>query len=401
LGVKTENFTAPIAPLNITIKARLVDAGNDHTLLYGDDGYLYTFGKNNVGQLGNGLSGNNAQSSFPVRVNFTLSPDEVVKAVGTSWSDYCVILVLNKKTAITTLYSWGHHFDGYLGLGELGSFGRNQSTPRAVKMNNLQNEVVVQLNVADTHTLILTQSGKVFGWGDNSFGQIGDGGVQTKTEPTAVLLTSLATKTVMSISAQGGYHSFILTTDGSLFGWGRNDVGQLGDGTTTNKLTAVPILGLLSGKVVTSVVGGADHTLVYTTESKLYAMGGNDFGQCGNRSISGPVASGAVESIAMNQLFYKLALWPSKIYAGSQTSYFLFSNGWIYSIGNNGWGQLGDGTQKTNILGSKLRTDNNGDFFQRQITDLAVGQQHVVVIASGAFSLGISMLCFVVIALIL
>jgi alpha-tubulin suppressor-like RCC1 family protein len=302
---------------------------------------------------------------------------------------------------LSTLYSWGHNFDGFLGYGSYGQFGLNQSTPRAVKVNNLQTEIVSTLNVADTHTLVLTQTGKVYGWGDNQYGQLGDGSAQSKPEPTATVLTALAGKTVSFLSATGGYHSFVITTDGLLFGWGRNDLGQLGDGTQISKLTAVPILGLLTGKTITNVVSGADHTIVYTTESKAYAMGGNGFGQAGNKSIGGAISNGAVESIAMNELFWSIGLWPTKIYAGAQTTYFSFSDGSIYSFGTNDWGQLGDGTQKINILGSKLRTDDNGAFFGRKIQSIAVGERHVVVIASNAYTVGLSMMCLFIVALFL
>jgi alpha-tubulin suppressor-like RCC1 family protein len=97
--------------------------------------------------------------------------------------------------------------------------------------NNVQNQVITQIAVGNAHTIILTQSNQLYGWGLNNLGQIGDGTFVDKSSPTAVILTALLGKTIISIKARGDFN-LALTKDGFVYSWGANNLYQLGDGKT-------------------------------------------------------------------------------------------------------------------------------------------------------------------------
>ena len=131
---------------------------------------------------------------------------------------------------------------------------------------------------------MLTSDGKVFAWGENSSGQLGNGTTNDSTTPVAVdMRGALSGKTVTAIAA-GSYHTLVLTSDGKVFAWGYNGWGQLGDGTTTHRTTAVAVdmSGALLGKTVTAIAGGGGHTVALTSDGKVFAWGQNTYGQLGD-----------------------------------------------------------------------------------------------------------------------
>ncbi len=135
----------------------------------------------------------------------------------------------------------------------------------------------VAVSAGGRHTCALTAAGGVRCWGDNFFGQLGDG--TTTERHTPVDVTGL-TSGVAAVSA-GARHTCAVTTASGLKCWGRNLFGQLGDGTTTERHTPVDVTGLTSG--VAAVSAGGLHTCAVTTAGGL---------KCWGRNITGPVGDG-------------------------------------------------------------------------------------------------------------
>jgi alpha-tubulin suppressor-like RCC1 family protein len=130
------------------------------------------------------------------------------------------------------LYTWGHN-----GYGQLGTSNFTDSwVPQLVSGLTAP---VVSFSTGGFHALALLDNGTLWAWGDNSSGELGDG--TTTLHPSPIMVGSGLLKTIELIT--GRVHSFAFLGDFSLFAWGDNGGGQLGDGTQNTKLSPVPVVG--------------------------------------------------------------------------------------------------------------------------------------------------------------
>ncbi|HOY62044.1 MAG TPA: RCC1 repeat-containing protein, partial [bacterium] len=164
---------------------------------------------------------------------------------------------------------WGNNDYGILGDGTT----TDSNIP--VDVVGLTNGVV-SVSSGVMHACALTTSGGVKCWGDNAHGKLGDGMITSSTIPVDVVgLTS-----GVALISSGAYHTCALTTSGGVKCWGNNDYGQLGDGTNTDRHAPVDVVGLTSG--VASVSSGFDHTCAVTTSGGVKCWGTNYYGQIGD-----------------------------------------------------------------------------------------------------------------------
>ena len=176
---------------------------------------------------------------------------------------------------------------------------------------------IVQIAAGWNHSLALFSDGSLYTWGYNKNGQLGDGTTTSRNTPTLIGTgyTSIA----------AGYNLSLALKGNELYAWGENDYGQLGDGTTTDRNTPTPI-----GTGYTAIAAGMYHTLALKG-NELYAWGYNRVGQLGDGTTTSrntPTLIGTgYTSIAASGV-YSLSL------KGSQ----------LYAWGGNLYGQLGDGT---------------------------------------------------------
>ncbi|NIL42572.1 cell wall anchor protein [Salinispora arenicola] len=277
---------------------------------------ILAWGENDGGQLGNGTM---TDSSEPVAVSLPAGTAVAAVAAGDRHS-----LAL---TSAGTVLAWGRNIEGQLGNGSTTS----SSTPVAVSLPTGTRAVAVAAG-AD-HSLALTSAGTILAWGDNSFGQLGDGSTTDRSTPVAV---SLPAGTTLAAIAAGRDHNLVLTSTGpTLLTWGKNTRGQLGDGTTTGRDTPVAVT-LPPGVTVTSVAGGRDHSLVLTSDDTALAWGGNSFGQLGNGTTT--------DSLVPIAVALPTGTEATAIAAGRLHSAALTSEGAAFAWGHNGRGQLGNGS---------------------------------------------------------
>ena len=254
-----------------------VAAGVNHSFALTADGRLFGWGSNFGNVLGNSVD-NYSRVPVPVDTSGVLAMRTMVDVVASY--DFTLALDSTGKA-----YAWGLNGAGQLGNGG----GSNSSVPVAVDMNGvLAGKSLVQLAAGYSHALALSSEGKVYAWGSNIYSALGSGTSPYEQVPVAVDDSGmLAGKTITAVAA-GDYFSLALADDGQMFAWGRNQYGQLGDNSQTDRSTAVAVnqAGVLSGKTVVAIAAGGGHCLALTSDGMVHAWGDGWGGQLGNNSTS-------------------------------------------------------------------------------------------------------------------
>ena len=178
------------------------------------------------------------------------------------------------------------------------------------------------------HGVALMSDGTVWAWGWNVFGQLGD----NTTFNGPVLPGQVTGLSGVVAVAAGDAHTVAIKSDNTLWAWGYNGTGQLGDNTTSNRLTPVQVTGL-SG-VFVAVAAGGEHTVALKSDNTVWAWGGNNYGQLGDNSVTDrwlPVAVPGLSAVAA-------------VSAGLYHTVALKSDGTVWAWGHNEYGQIGDNT---------------------------------------------------------
>lgn len=227
------------------------------------------------------------------------------------------------KTSQSEAKCWGENLYGQLGDGTQAQ----SSTP--VKVMGLNSDVE-KVAAGIANSCVLLTSGAVKCWGSNAEGQLGDGSTTSKIIPTQV---SGLTSGVSQVVA-GGYHVCALLNSGAVQCWGSNTYGQLGDGSTLNRLTPTQVLGLTSG--VVQISAGRSHTCALLNNGAVNCWGAGGYGQIGNLSFINKTSPTQVSGLTSGV---------SQISARGDHSCALLNTGAVKCWGYNSYGQLGDGTQ--------------------------------------------------------
>ncbi|HUI06512.1 MAG TPA: hypothetical protein VL486_05850 [Verrucomicrobiae bacterium] len=267
-------------------------------------------------------------------------------AAATTWTDtattnaphrfYKVQRILSNPIAAGTLHSlavrpdgtvwaWGDNGCGRLGNGEGGNF----ISPTPSSIVDVSNAISVA--AGSLHALALRADGKVSAWEDDSYGQLGVGGLASG-QTNLPIQSILPTQTVAI--AAGGYYSIALDKDGAVWTWGAGGSGQLGNGGTTN--LTVPTLPTNLSSVV-AIAAGYDHAIALAADKTVWTWGNNNSGQFGDGTTTErltPVSVSGLSNVVAIAGGYSFTLAAT-------------SSGDVYAWGDNGYGQLG-----TNGLGS-------------------------------------------------
>lgn len=260
------SFTNSTVPVNVQLPAgttvTAIAVGDDHILALTSTGQVLAWGYNEWGQLGNGTT---EESNVPVPVDL---PDGTTVTAISAGAGHSLAL-----TSTGQVLAWGDNDFGQLGDGTR----TDRTTPVEVQLPT--GTTATAIVGGDDHSLALTSAGPLLAWGYNVSGQLGDGTTTTRTTPVTVNLPTGTS--VTSIAAGSGFQSFAITSSGSILSWGDNTYGQLGDGTTTRRTEPVEVQ-LPAGTTATQVDSGDDHTVALTSNGQVLAWGYNRYGQVGD-----------------------------------------------------------------------------------------------------------------------
>jgi len=293
-----------------------VAAGEYHTLFLKSDGSLWGMGANTNGQLGIGLgpSLRPLGTNVPVQI---ISNGVAAIAAGANHSLFKIG---------GNLWGMGYNQQGQLGDGT----GSDVLLPEKIFSSSSRISVTTIMAGGDYHSRFGTSSGilpantGLWGMGANGIGELGDGAYTYRYTPEQVL-----SGTAISAVAAGNGHSLYIRSDGSLWGMGRNIYGQLGLGSVPSTNIQVQIVS--SG--VTAVAAGWEHSLFVKSDGSLWAMGFDGYGQLGDGSHGPDANVTAPKQIIFNGV--------KAVAAGEFHSLFIMSDGSLWGMGDNRYGQLG------------------------------------------------------------
>jgi len=230
-----------------------IAAGANHTLALKQDGTVWSWGYNNWGQLGDGTF---TSQTSPQQVPGLINVSAIAAGVYHS-------LALKQNGSV---WSWGNNSSGQLGDGTFAS----QTSPQQVP--GLSNVSAIAAGIY--HSLALKQNGSVWSWGYNYYGQLGNGNfIYRQNHPVAV--SNLIN---VSAIAAGGFHSLALKQNGSVWSWGYNYHGQLGNGNFATQNHPVAVSNLIN---VSAIAAGGYHSLALKQGGSVWSWGYNYLGQLG------------------------------------------------------------------------------------------------------------------------
>ena len=390
--------------------------GTHHTILVLQNSAVYTFGRNDKGQLGNGsvTSASPYYVYTPAQVIASLTPASLTLGgvVSVDAGMYHTIVCMNTVSTYTT-YGFGDNTYGQLGLG---SSTTSYPTPTHVAVVEGSTSGGIQVGCGLNHTMWLLANNTFASCGNNSIGQIGSTliwMIPTSTQTANALLTTPvyapnqtipnliweSTSTYKKKLAVGGgsgnAFSGYIDTDGVLYTCGNNTYGQLGDETLIAQQNVYKAVSYFSQRIIASS-GGYSHMCVIDMNGSVYAFGYNGYGQLGNNtytSSSLPILIGSTAlgnssygSLGLN--VYNAGYVIVAVACGYYHTIALDSNGNVHAWGYNTQGQLGN-NQSTgsspnyiSLVPINVSSPGFGTLVGKSIVSIACGYHHTIALDS-------------------
>lgn len=340
-----------------------ISAGGYHSVALIDEN-VYTFGCNDHNQCSGMYYFGEGNFSAPGNSFFAVGPpygssisNFRIKKVSTR-GDHTLILLKDG-----TVRSYGANSYGQLGIGYVGGENITDAYEPTEQVIGLSN--IVDIAAGHQFSMALDSSGRVYAWGNNKNGQVGNG----NTYPfftTAQLVSGISN--IESISA-GHYHALAQNSSGTVYGWGKATTGAFGFSAASNNYTptTIPV------DNVEKAVAGLDNSFFIKTDGTVYACGNNSYGQLGDGTITSRNTISAVNISNVADI------------SSNFSTVFLKSDGSVYGCGANAYGQLGLGYTSTiernicHVPGTYLAVSTGGShtLFLKENGLYSAGRNHM------------------------
>ena len=306
------NRSNPVQTVAGGINWKQVSSGFLHMAAIKTDGTLWSWGVNDIGVLGDNTGGLVAGRSSPVQT----------VAFGTNWKQVaCGYWHTAAIKTDGTLWCWGYNNNGQLGDNTV----TNRSSPvQTVTRGSNWKQVS-----CGYQTVAIKTDGTLWIWGRNDYGQLGDNTLTYRSSPVQTIAGGTNWKQVSC----NRYCLAAIKTDGTLWAWGINFSGGLGDNTTIYRSS--PVQTVAFGTNWKQVSSGYPTMAAIKTDGTLWCWGGNSNGQLGDNTIL--KKSSPVQTVAGGTNWKQLNCTGSSVAA-------IKTDGTLWSWGNNQYGGLGDNT---------------------------------------------------------
>ena len=232
-------------------KITKIDAGVEHNIALDINGEVWTWGRNNYGQLGAGSS----YSTVPVKVEL---PEKIVKIAAGNYNSFAI-------GESGKAYAWGYNLNGELGIGSY----NNASRPTEIV--NIKN--ITDISSGTNHSILVDQKGEVYTTGSNVYGQLG----MDKQKINQFTLVE-GIHNIVEVEA-GDNHNIVKTANEEIYTWGSNIYGQLGLNDRNRRTTPVKLEGKAN---ILDMSGGKQNSILLESSGKIYTVGANNYGQIGD-----------------------------------------------------------------------------------------------------------------------
>eukprot|EP00551_Chaetoceros_affinis_P006769 CAMPEP_0203676422 /NCGR_PEP_ID=MMETSP0090-20130426/24478_1 /ASSEMBLY_ACC=CAM_ASM_001088 /TAXON_ID=426623 /ORGANISM="Chaetoceros affinis, Strain CCMP159" /LENGTH=443 /DNA_ID=CAMNT_0050542961 /DNA_START=40 /DNA_END=1371 /DNA_ORIENTATION=+ len=344
-----------------TTFATQLSGGGGHSCVVDNDNNLKCWGYNKYGQLGDGTT---VCKNTPTLIALGTSVATNATQIALGGMHSCAIDNLNK------LLCWGANRAGQLGDGT----NENKNVPTVISLGH-DSTYATQIALGGSHSCSIDSLGNLLCWGSNAYGQLGDGTGHSKNIPTIIPLGGDATyiDTYPTQIALGNMHSCAIDNLNSLLCWGDNWYGQLGDGTyDERKVPTVISLGdNADATFATKIALGADHSCTINNKNSLKCWGDNMAGQLGDGTYDENRNTPTTIYLGDDDTTYA-----THIALGNIHSCAIDNLNELQCWGNNFFGQLGDGTNNSTNTPTIISVGDN----PASLRVLGLGDNHSCII---------------------
>ena len=321
-GTTSQSTPALTSSLGSGRTAVAISSGGWHTCAILDNGTVSCWGYSSNGQLGNGGTTNKTSPTL----TSSLGTGRTAVAISSGGWHTCAVLDNSSVSC------WGLTEGGRLGAGGDGNLFINQSTP--ILVNDLgTGQKAVAISTGGFHSCAIIENSSLLCWGWNNNGQLGMGEMINATPgPTSSLGIG---RTAVAITS-GNYHTCALLDNDSVSCWGRGDIGQLGNGGTSDKSTPALSSSFGTARTVSEVSSGGSHTCAILDNGSISCWGYGNEGQLGNGGTANKTSPTLTSSLGSGRTAVAIS-------SGEVHTCAILDNGEVYCWGSNSNGQLGNG----------------------------------------------------------